>query len=316
MNHEMKTGISEALAAYLKHHNMSQPDLAKHTKVNVAYINSILKRTFEVSAGNGKQVAIAAKWFRKIADHIGYEIQKGTALPVRKTHQLIQCLSYLQDSLKYGYFTIIIGETGCGKTFSSNVFAKAHPLDVTIVTVSASDTLPTLLDKIREGLGLPLGKTRDKRLRDIVLHLKKQKEESRNPVIIFDECEFMKLPTLCMMKELYDFLKSICGIVMCGTPELITNIERLRARNTPGMAQFYRRVKFAIRWLTPIDPRFPDFVAEYDKPLQRFLQSICTNYGELNDVLVPAMRESERTGEPLTENLIRRMLCMPPAKAS
>jgi hypothetical protein len=37
------------------------------------------------------------------------------------------------------------------------------------------------------------------------------------------------------------------------------------------------------------------------------LQMECENYGELHDILVPAMRESERTGEPLVLDFVKKI---------
>ena len=48
-----------------------------------------------------------------------------------------------------------------------------------------------------------------------------------------------------------------------------------------------------------------------DKALVKFLRANCDNYGELHDALVPAMREADRTGQPLTENFVRKVLNMP-----
>lgn len=311
MKLEIKLQIVAAMETYLAAHKISQHELAKHSGVNVAYISTMIKRTFETGAGKGKVVTIAPKYFIKIADHIGYSIEKNY-WPTVSTEHTVHILSVLEDALNYGYFNLIIGVTGCGKTFVSKLFAKKHPIDIIHVTVSSADNLTGLLDKIREGLGIPLSKVRDKRLRDIVQHLKKMKEAGRKMMIVFDESEFMKLPTLCMMKELHDWLHKICALVMLGTPELLDNLEKLRNRNTPGIPQFCRRIKFGIRMLPGIDTTFKPFLMGYDAAFRNFISDICDNYGELHDVLVPALREAERTGEPINENFIRKILGLPP----
>jgi hypothetical protein len=48
-----------------------------------------------------------------------------------------------------------------------------------------------------------------------------------------------------------------------------------------------------------------------DKNLRSFLQRNCDNYGELHDALLPALREADRTGEPLTESFVRKVLNIP-----
>ena len=80
------------------------------------------------------------------------------------------------------------------------------------------------------------------------------------------------------------------------------------------MPQFYRRIKYNIRELRPVDTRFQQFLTGITDPkLVRFLQQECNNYGELHDVLLPSMREAKRLGEPLTENLVRKILNLPVA---
>lgn len=68
-------------------------------------------------------------------------------------------------------------------------------------------------------------------------------------------------------------------------------------------------MKFGIRRLDPIDHRFPGFLDDIeDRELKRFLMDNCDNYGELHDVLVPAMREADITGESLTVDFIKMVL--------
>ena len=149
-------------------------------------------------------------------------------------------------------------------------------------------------------------------MRDIVAHLKQLKLQGLKPMLVFDEAEYMKQPALCAMKELYDALNSICAVVMIGTDQLIKNIERLKKRNKDGIPQLYRRIKFGIRVLPLIDRTFKQFLNDIsDKDLIKFLLTNCDNYGELHDALVPAMREADKAGVPLTENFVRTVLSIP-----
>jgi len=142
--------------------------------------------------------------------------------------------------------------------------------------------------------------------------LKQLRLEGLKPHLILDECEYMKQPALCSMKELYDALNGICGITLIGTSQLIDNLDKLRKKNRSGIPQFYRRIKFGIRELPTIDRSFAMFLKNIeDKDLRNFLKQNCDNYGELHDVLVPAMKEADRTGKPLTEEFVRTILGMP-----
>jgi DNA transposition AAA+ family ATPase len=309
MNAELKLNIVTAMESYMAKHKISQNEFAAKSRVNVAYISAMFKHKFETNAGKGKMVTIAPKWFIKIAEFIGYNIEK-TYWNTVVTDQFAHIISILEDAKNFGYINTIIGETGCGKSFSSTQFAKKHPTDLFIVTVGSSDNLGDLLDKLLDKLGLPTAKTKSAKIRDITKHLRDLRQQGRKPMIIFDESEFMKLPTLCMMKELYDHLYTHCAIVMMGTNQLLNNLDKLRRRNKPGIPQLFRRIKFGIRVLPPIDRSFKQFLKDLDTSLKKFLIEHCDNYGELHDVLVPVMREAERTGEPLTATFARKVLGM------
>ena len=102
-------------------------------------------------------------------------------------------------------------------------------------------------------------------------------------------------------------------MVLIGTDQLNAHLDKLRKKNKDGIPQLYRRIKFGIRILPSIDRSFKQFLngITSDVKVIAFLREHCDNYGELHDVLVPALREADRSGEPLTENLIRTMLNMP-----
>jgi hypothetical protein len=87
----------------------------------------------------------------------------------------------------------------------------------------------------------------------------------------------------------------------------------MRKKDKDGIPQLYRRIKFGIRTLPSIDRSFKQFLNGEisNAKVVTFLRQNCDNYGELHDVLVPALREADRTGQPLTENLIRTMLNLP-----
>ena len=306
MNPTTKQQIVHELEAYLVKHSMSANAFVAKSGINEAYISNIRN-------GNNKigETEIADRWFEKVASFIGLQLTKSYWNPVA-TNQMNAMLSVLEDSKEHGLTNVIVGETGCGKTYTSNLFAKSNPHDCFIIKVGSSDNLSDLIDKILEKAKIPTAKTKSKNINGIVKFMQKQKFDGQKPQLIFDECEYMKQPTLGMMKEFYDDLSGHCSIVLVGTDELLDNLDKLRKRKKAGMRQFYRRVKFGIRVLPSIDKLFNGFLNDIkDKPLKTFLQRNCENYGELHDALVPAMREADRTGETLTEPFVRKVLNIP-----
>ncbi len=311
MNTETKFKVIEALEAFMGQHGMSANEVAKKTGVNAAYISNMRAGNFKVKTGD-MEVNIANKYFEKIAELIGFELETGF-WKTEATPQLMMAISTLEDARNYGYTVAIIGQTGSGKTFAADIFAHRYPMDTFVIKVGSQDNISDLIEKLCEALHIHTEKSKSRSLRLITKKLKALKSDGLNPTVVFDESEYMKQPALCNLKEMYDHLNGVAGLVMVGTDQLISNIEKMRLKNKPGIPQLYRRVKFGIRYLPAIDRSFKQFLNKTieDKNLIQFLRANCDNYGELHDVLVPAMREAERSGEPLTENLIRKMLNMP-----
>ncbi|CAA0255014.1 ATP-binding protein [Tenacibaculum maritimum] len=307
-----KLGIAKAAATYLETYKISQSDFARRTGVRKEYLTYILKGRFTYDAGKGKEGEIPTKYFSLLADFVGYTIGK-VFWQVKKTPQLATTLAVLNEAKEFGETRIIIGETGWGKSHAIGLYARKNPADVFVITVGSSDNLGDLIDKIIDALSITTGKTKSKKLRDIAKKLKSYYDNGLSPQIIFDESEYMKQPALCSQKELHDYLNKYCSIVLIGTNQLITNLDKLRKRNKNGIPQFYRRVKFGIRVLPTLDRSFKLFLNDIkDKELVSFLQQNCDNYGELHDVLVPCKREAYRLDQPLTLDLVKQVLNLPP----
>ncbi len=307
-----KQQIANAIKSYMNTHELSQADIAKKSGVRKEYINIILKpdSNFMYSAGN-KTGLIPEKHFYALAELVGISMEKAY-WEIQTTDQLTNILSNLQTAKKAGSTLVIIGDTGAGKTFALDLFAKRHPQDVFTLKVGSSDNLGDIIDKIIEQLNITTGKTKSRKIRDIAKKLKELKLLGHTPMIAFDEAEYMKQPALCACKELYDNIHEHCAMVLIGTDQLIDNIDRLRKRNKAGIPQFYRRIKFGIRNLPPIDRSFAIFLSDIkDRRLKSFLQRNCENYGELHDALVPALREADESGQPLTEQLVKTVLGIP-----
>jgi DNA transposition AAA+ family ATPase len=312
MKTEIKNSIIAALESFMIQHNMSATDVAKKSGVSGSYISNMRQGNYTIAAGGGNNVEIADKYFEMLASLVGFKLTKTYWEPV-PTAQFKRIIATLEDARQFGYTNVIIGDTGCGKTYVGSMFAKGYPMDVFVVTVSSQDNIGDLLEKTCEKLHLPIEKTKSRTLRSIARKMHDMKREGLKPTLIFDEAEYMRQPALCNMKELYDNLSGNASIVLMGTPQLIRNLDRLRKKDKDGIPQLYRRIKFGIRPLPAIDRTFKQFLNGMisDPAIGKFIRENCENYGELHDVLVPALREADRTGQPLTENLIRTMLNMP-----
>lgn len=307
MTNELKDNIIQALESYIKDNNLNQDDIASHSGVNARYIIEMRKGNYSIKTKD-KEVFIADKYFNRVADLIGFQTEK-QYWKTQATPQLKEILATLQDAKDNGEVAVLIGETGCGKTFSLELFKSKYRNEVFSIKVGSSDNLADIVDKMLTELRLPAErKTKSAKLRQIAKHMKSLSENGLDPVFAFDESEYMKQPALCSFKELFDYLNEWCSLVLVGTSQLTENIDKLRKKNKAGIPQLYRRIKFRIRNLSPIDRRFQDFLNEVDNETAKWLRDNCDNYGELHDVLVPVMREADRTGKKLNLEFLKIVL--------
>lgn len=319
MDKTIKDNIKEVLEVFLTDQNMTQNVFCEKCGVNGLYLKGI--RSGDHTYINSKEVEtpVADKWYIRVADYIGYKVEK-VYWETKSTDQLLRILATLDDGRTYGYTNIIIGETGAGKSYVSKLFQNKYIQEVFIVKVGKNDNVGDVLDKTIEALDIPdnkhkkvlgSGQTRSKslRTRKIIKHLREMRLNGFYPMVIFDECEYMKIATLCSIKEFYDDLMGVCALTLAGTEQFEENLLELCKSNKEGMPQFYSRVKFGIRRLPKINRDFPLFLENIeDKAVKQFIKTNCNNYREVHNVLVPSLREADRLGEELSVGLIREVL--------
>ncbi|UFK27487.1 MuB-like transposase [Elizabethkingia phage TCUEAP3] len=312
MNNATKQKIIAIAENFLDEKGYSANEFCQRFGIPANYFSFMRKGIQHIDVGD-KKVPIDDRYYRMIAVAVDYDITETEKLWKHvDTSQSTEILAKMADAKEYGLTSVIIGKTGAGKTYSSNAFVKSDPKNNIKITVGAMDNISDFLEKICDELKLPQVGSKSKKIKNIINELKRLNLNGRKPTLIFDECEYMKITTLANSKELYDHLNNNCGLIFLGAPEFLDKIERLKMKGKPGMAQWYRRIKFRITKLKDIDTRFHGFIEDIEDPgLVKLLQRECENYGELHDVLVPAKRESIRLSEPLTENLVRKMLNMP-----
>jgi len=308
MNDNLKTQIVKAFETWmLAHPTVSQNDVASSAEINAGYLINMRKLDFFVKSGLNK-TAINEKYFIRLAKYINFELSASywNTMPTIQLKDMVASLSVAKEALDTA---VLIGETGSGKTFSLDKFKSQFPTDVFTVKVGSSDNLKDLIGKVLNAVDVerPMNTTSAK-IGQIALRLKILREKGYSPMLVFDEAEYMKYPALCAFKELYDNLSKECALVLIGTNELLTTLERLQRHNKPGVAQLFRRIKFKIHHLPSIDRRFTLFLDGVQPELKRWVQANCNNYGELHDVMVPAITEAEKSGQPLTLGLVKTVL--------
>lgn len=319
MEHSTKQEIVNKLIDYMNEHNMSQADVSKKSGVRKEYLSIILQEnsSFMYTSGKGVQGAIPFKHFLNLATLCGYNTEP-VYWQVQPTPQMTSTIAHLQDAKAHSQTIILVGETGSGKTLITKLFASKNPVDTFIITAGNSDNLNDLLQKMIDELSINIPySSKSAKITAIAERLKRLTYSNHKPMLIIDESEYLKQVALCAIKEIHDYIHEFCSLVLVGTDQLITNIEKLRKKNRQGIPQFHRRIKFGLRVLPNIDRSFEPFMDEIeDKELKHFILRNCNNYGELHDLLVPVRREAERLKQPVTIDLVRSVLNIPDGNLS
>lgn len=289
--------------------------MAAFTKVNAMYVSHIMRSDFTYKdSKTGENKDIADRWFQQLADCIGLKLEKDY-WPHVDTVQYKEIDLELREALATSATRVLICDSGAGKTYTVDRFKKEFPNRVFVVTCHKFDKVNDLIDKMAEATGkFPEGKTISRRLSSLNVWLYTQgRYDGSKPMIIFDEAENLTLTTLQALKAMYDTIKWSCATVLIGTDQLIITLDKLKEKNKPGIPQFYRRFKAGIRYITPLDRNFDLFLEDkpYPNMFKKTIRTVCENYGELYDFLVPAMREADEMGIPLTERFFRMKYRLP-----
>lgn len=314
MQFEQKEAISQALRRYLQDNGLKQSAFCRTHGLTAAYISAIFNSQYSVTA-NSKQVEISDYHFRKIAAAIGMNLSK-EYWPVQPTDQFVTIIQALEVAKANSTSGMLIGPTGCGKTLATDLFCKRHPTHTYRITVSRLHTLPYILEKLLELLGQHEKGRAANKMERIINHLQQLKYQGEKVIIIIDEAENLRAQVFGMVKAMYDGIVNHASIMLIGTTELTDKMERLNKKNKDGMPQFCRRFKAGTVYLSPIEKhkdfnRFFDANEIVEPGLRKLLMQIADNYGELHDYLEPALKEADRRGETLTEDMFRIMYNMP-----
>lgn len=303
----LKNELVDALEAYVEAAGLTLVQLERLTGVNAAYLIQIRRREFFVASGDSKTL-IKDKYFKAIAETIDFPLKK-VYWKAQATLQTREILGILGDARENLEPAVIIGETGSGKSYTAELFRRKYPVDTFIVKAGSSDTLKDLMSKVLSALNAPYKVvTRSAMIRQTSMLLERLSLNEQKPMLIIDEAEYLSSTALCAWKELYDALDGVASLVLVGTDQLLKNLDRMRAKDRGGIPQLYRRIRWRIRRITPLDRSYKVFIADYPMPVQKWLITNCDNYGEVNNVMTTVLREADRTGEELTVEFIKMVL--------
>lgn len=306
MENDLKKQIVDAAKDYVAVNSLSQEAISEKAGMNVSYINAMFKGMFFIKSTSGKSVEIKDSYFKKLAKAIGYSFEP-VFWELVETPQYVQIYTELLDARSSGRVKMLIGETGCGKTYTIDRFMIENPVNSYRITVSNLHNLNDIINELCDLLNLTVTGSRVSKLKKISQKFRTIRLEGGRPVLILDEAENLRIPALKMLKALYDAIRDFCPVVLIGTNQLSNKLDTLSEKDVEGIPQFVRRFKAGRRDILPINKKmFRPFLNWLpDDDLRVLIESLASNYGELNDYIEPALKEAARNGEELTEEAFR-----------
>lgn len=169
---------------------------------------------------------LAGNW-EGIADQMWRRISKILGVSLDEQWQHVETAQWKAISGLFAdaqYFANVYGVTavpGSGKTYALDQYRKINP-NVFYVKCDKHTVARGLLSDLL----LTMGKNSTSACPILLYHIQLLIEKMANPVIIIDELEKVKPDTMFLFIDLYNRLKGKCGIVLLGTPNFETLIDK------------------------------------------------------------------------------------------
>lgn len=301
---EQKTQvIPNALNSYLEEKGIVIEQLAKKMKMSRQYID-------EISRGNThfQKTEIKDKYYEMICDFIGLTLKNEVWRHFNTANYQI-ITEAINNAKKRKRRVLIDGDTGAGKSYACHSYKKIAPKGTYIVTFSGSGNPREFVRNIAETVGAETNGTAGNIINNIIKHLTTQ---DFNTVLVIDECEHVqeKVGYINHIKSLADGLEGKCGFVICGMG-LKDLLHRRYANHKQNYRQTYsrfsKRVYCTENILADVEAICHDL--KLNIGVCNWLKSYAKDFRMLRDIIEDAFDESEKTGEPISVQMLDELYC-------
>jgi Helix-turn-helix. len=310
---DKKQEIAAEAKKYMTEADLSIEDMSELSGVNKSYLQQILQG--KTVYYNGAE--ISEIHFVRLSQVLDVDLDS-TYWKKRNTPQFMEMFYRLKTAKEMPIRGMIIGETGCGKTFTLSRFRKMYPKKTYVVTLTGQHRVADVLKDVCRVIRADYKTSNTACIRSIAHRINNVADMSNIVLIAFDEAENATVGVLRAVKSIYDAVKGYCSIVMVGTPQLLSRLDMLEKKNSTGIPQFCSRFRSGIVHLEPIEKidaetkeyrTFDEFFADdiADLSLQALLRELCKDYRMLNEYLVPAKKKAEEMGRKLDCELFKTL---------
>lgn len=300
------TEIPQALRDYMEKNNAKQADISRISGVSASIINHIYQGKTIVPNKNGGS-DIKPKYYEALCKAIEFPLKQEVWRHFN-TYNFKQSVNRIKSARESKERFTIDGDTGGGKTHACREYQKKYATETYIVTCSAVENSKEFAKNIAEVVGVSTNGTAGTIIKEIIRKLTKVCD---NPILIIDEAEHIEKKSgyINIIKSLADGLenKVAFGLVGMGINDILQKgYERNKQNFQQTARRFGLREKFDEDITEDIEKICEDLGIE-NKTAQNWLKNRIKNFGDLEIIIKEAFKESEKTGEPITEKLLKTL---------
>lgn len=302
MKIELKKQITEAVNNWIDPSNpeRSGSKLAQLADVNISYISNI-------KAGNDKVAnsPIKDEYYYKIAEAIGLAIDPYDFHWETASHKALWAVcAKMQKQARI--CSVDSKESGASKTYTLKRYAT-HNEKVAYMKCTHTMTVKDFLEEIIKTLRI---NTEAKSPRQKMEAIKQHLSRNKGWLFIIDETDDIKTGLWKAIKEIYDSLERLCGLVICGMGTH-AKITKMADKERDGFKQIKRRLfsyKVMLPGLSKVDI---DFVCKSHEITNNqainWLKNNVSDYQMLSEYLKDALASVHNNGTKINQELLNEL---------
>lgn len=302
MTIEFKDKVRDAINEWVQPGNneRSQNALANKAKVSAATISLIKNGSGEYLNGESP---IQDQHFLLLAKFLGIHADETAPAVLHwETANFLRIQSVCQLAQSQGRRPLIDGESGAGKTYALEYYAQNHDR-VHYLKCTSSMRKKDMLHEIMSLLKISTdGLKGEKQWMDAIKH---RLIGTPGQLIILDETEDIPVGLWKAIKEIEDFTRGICGLVVAGL-DLEAKLKLLADKKKPGFRQMKRRLFPNIVKVNTVGrAQIKDVLMKMgitEKDVTEWFVRKVTDYDMLNQWLSDALKVAGN--EPITVQLL------------
>jgi DNA transposition AAA+ family ATPase len=293
--------IPDAIKLYLDEKNTNQAQLARVANVGESYMSHILQGKTFIGP-----TEIKDKYYTAICKAISLELKHETwrHFNTENFKLFINQIKKVRESKER---LALDGDTGAGKSYTCNEYKKKYPTNTFVVTCSPIENSKEFAINIAETVEVEIHGTAGTIIKRVVKKLLRLE----NPILIIDEAEHIEKKSgyINIIKGLSDLLEDKVPLVLVGmgiNEILKKGYERNKQNFRQTARRFSKREKCENDISEDIDKICEDLGLTSIK-IKSWLKARVKNFGDLKTIITSALEEQQKSGNPITTDLLNSL---------